>query len=508
MVGTAVASKIMRYSSLTPSEDVREQQPKTRVWRRSTVVLAATSGLAACGTVLFMAKRRSVENGEATSLRALARPFQMYQGDLPMPNSATQYDGAEDNRYMQVIHNKWNEAHVFAVGDWGAPLKTGHVTAGSQAGVDDHAQYSVANAMKSRAAWANPQYILNVGDNFYYGGIEMDCNMPPNAAWGQAKADFSSGWQGIYGELANKPWLSTLGNHDYGGWQFNMGWPQQIGYSFMNYNWIMPARYYMKRIEHPDFVADYFMIDSNAYDAKDFNDPATSHNICSPHNTGGVGTCANNGGMASIDACKDWFWGSYAKQKQWLENKLAASDADWKVVVTHFPCGYDGPFYRDMKTKHGLDLLVTGHRHQQELWKPDSNSKYVQSMMKASLWDGAAPACFVTGGGGGIVSEAFGYADYGEDLLTYGFFHLTMNKAWLKIELVKPDNTVHGNWTIYPHGTKKAEEQAKATLRDDIGLCADFCGDMNNPWGKVCPGGSAPFASCAGCKGCSNMAKD
>jgi len=365
-----------------------------------------------------------------------------------MPNSATQYDGAEDNRYMQVIHNKWNEAHVFAVGDWGAPLKTGHVTAGSQAGVDDHAQYSVANAMKSRAAWANPQYILNVGDNFYYGGIEMDCNMPPNAAWGQAKADFSSGWQGIYGELANKPWLSTLGNHDYGGWQFNMGWPQQIGYSFVNHNWIMPARYYSKKVQHPDFLAEYFFIDSNAYDAMDPG-AEPQHNMCSQQHNPANAQCTANNGMANIWACKDWFMGSYRAQKKWLEEKIIASKADWKVVVTHFPCGYDGSWYKGLYENHGLDLLVTGHRHQQELWWSGTTSQYVRNFMNQN--DLGDLTCFVTGGGGGISAEKFANADYGKDLLWYGFFDLTISKNYMRIELIGLDGNIAGNVTIKPH---------------------------------------------------------
>jgi len=239
-----------------------------------------------------------------------------------------------------------------------------------------------------------------------------------------------------------------LGNHDYGGWQFNMGWPQQIGYSFVNHNWVMPARYYSKKVQHPDFLAEYFFIDSNSYDAMD---PAAepNHNICSQqHNPGGAQCTANNG-MANVWSCKDWFLGSYQAQKTWLEQKIAASTADWKVVVTHFPCGYDGSWYKGLYEKHGLDLLVTGHRHQQELWWPGTTSAYVRDFMnKNDLGD---LTCFVTGGGGGISAEKFSNADYGRDLLWYGFFDLTISKNYMRIELIGLDGKVAGNTTIQPH---------------------------------------------------------
>jgi hypothetical protein len=264
----------------------------------------------------------------------------------------------------------------------------------------------------------------------------------------------------------------------------------------MNYNWIMPARYYMKRMQHSGFAVDYFMIDSNHYDAHAMNEPNQDHNICSGHNNGGVSTCAANGGMPNIPGCKAWFYASYEKQKVWLEEKVRDSDAEWKVVVTHFPCGYDTGFYKHLKNAYGLDMLATGHRHQQELWRPETKSKYVQGFMRANQWDGTAPACFVTGGGGGIVSQKFAYADYGEDLIWYGFFHLHINKHWMNIELVGTDGKVSGNWTIYPHGSHNFNQQKAAKLQDS-GLCANFCGDTNNPWAKVCG-----WMSCASCDGC------
>jgi len=363
-----------------------------------------------------------------------------------MPAKSDQYDGVMEPRYVKTTSDQWDQTHVFAIGDWGAPLPD-HKTYRATPGLDEYAQYSVAKAMKNRASWAHPSYVLNVGDNFYLAGIVMDCNAAPNAAWGKAKADFSSGWQSIYAELANIPWLSVLGNHDYGGWQFNNGWPQQIGYSFVNYNWIMPARYYNKKIAHNGYDVEYFMLDTNSFDAKAPTDPDTNHNICSQkHNYGDQ--CTGNDGMANVWSCQSWFQSSWSAQKAWFEEKLAASNARWKIVVTHFPCGYEGSWYKALREQHGLDLIVTGHRHQQELWWPGTTSKYVRNFMNQN--DLGDLVCVVSGGGGGITAQKFMDADYGRDLLWYGFFHLTISKWELKVELVDIDGGVKGNVTIKP----------------------------------------------------------
>lgn len=467
-------------------------------WASRLAVAAGVVGLGSCAVLMHQFRNTAI------MMDKFLKPFRLYDsgqpGCLPMPARSDQYDGIEDQRPVQVIE-EGGKANIFVIGDWGATLPD-HITF-SGGGSDNYAQFSVGNVMKDRAKWAKPQYVLNVGDNFYVEGLQHSCNAPPNDNQGVTTAAFTSGWQGIYGDVANIPWLSVLGNHDYGGWRFDKGWPQQIGYSFINYNWIMPARYFMKRIAHAGFNADYFMIDTNAWDAHDIGEPGENadHNICSRHNFGGAGTCAANGGMNNIGECKAWFWNTYAVQKQWLEEKLKASDANWKIVVTHFPCGYDSAYWKDMKMKYGLDLMLTGHRHQQELWHPHSTSKYVQSFMQTSQWDGNAPTCVVTGGGGGIISQKFPYADYGHDLLWYGFFHLTMHKDWLQIELVDTDGVVKGNTTIYPRGSQGYEvaKNVKLTMQ---GICESYCGDTNNGWSKVCSWGYAPWMSCAACPGC------
>lgn len=393
-----------------------------------------------------LALQAAEENAE--NLRSLLSPRLRYNssgtGGRRAPYISTLYDGLEDERIFQVSESdsEYGLTHVFAIGDWGATLP-GHYTApnkrgpgrkcpnncGYVNGIDDRAQILVANVMKQRAGNSNPQYVLNVGDNFYWSGIREGCSSAH--ASGATHSDFASGWQGVYGGLTSKPWISCLGNHDYGGWQFNHGWPQQIGYSFVNRNWVMPGRYFSRKMHHPGYTVEYFVIDSNAYDAKDpGEDP--EHNICSRQHNPGDANCAAGGGPSSVGSCKSWFWSGYAQQKRWLQSKLSQSTADWQVVVTHFPCGHDAGFYRMLHTSYGLDLLVTGHRHDQELW-PNSG-------MMGGL------TCFVTGGGGGITSESVPTMDNTQ----YGFFDLTFSKTKIQVELIGLNGAVLRSSWVYP----------------------------------------------------------
>jgi len=418
-------------------------QPRVRAKLAARVVGASAAMLAGAAGVSCWASSRGSRALHVGSLVPVQQKW-----NRPMPGKSSQYDGVEDTRDLW-INTKDEVVHIFVIGDWGGVLPS-HQTAGCKHGWDCTAQFQVANAMRARAKWTCPQYVCNVGDNFYYAGLPESCNAPPGAAWGGPKAAFGANWLYMYGELTNLPWISCLGNHDYGGWQMNNGWPQQIGYSFVHHNWIMPARYYSRKMQHKGFVMEYFIIDSNVYDAKDPH--VAEHNICSlQHNPWGA-QCTGNDGMPNVWSCPGWFWGSYKWQQKWLEAKLQGSCSEWKIVITHFPCGYDGSWYRGLHEKYGLDLLITGHRHQQELWWKGSPSRYIQKFVWSS--DLGDLPCFVTGGGGGITSEWFSDADYGWDLQLYGFFDLTVSREWMNIDLVAPNNVVRGNLTIHPHARR------------------------------------------------------
>merc|ERR1719245_1217630 len=183
----------------------------------STGRLGRFVGLAALAFVLGATVLVKQSRGTGVKSTPSEKPFRLYDGGLDMPGRADQYDGIDDTRGVNVEDND-GSASVFAIGDWGAVLPD-HCTFAAAEGEQD-AQYRVADQVKSRAWWANPQYVLNVGDNFYVDGLHTSCNNPPSDDQGATEEAFRSGWSDIYGQVADVPWLGVLGNHDYGGWRF------------------------------------------------------------------------------------------------------------------------------------------------------------------------------------------------------------------------------------------------------------------------------------------------
>lgn len=344
-----------------------------------------------------------------------------------------------DKQHRQCICGHADLVRCFSTAGQECPGSCGFVPA-----IDGQAQLLVAAAFRARAAKNNPQYILNVGDNFYWGGIEKTCGTSMSEISSTARHQFDQVFEGIYSGpgLDNKPWFSVLGNHDWGGRVFTNGWDQQIAYSWASKRWRLPAPYWSQRVEYPNqnFSVDYFMLDSNAMDARDpWLDP--DHNICSNHNAPSA-DCSSTGGPASTAACKDFFWQLWQEQQAWVETALKQSTAEWQIIVTHFPCGHEAPFYSKLHSDYGLDLLVTGHRHSQELWMPGS---YVSKQL-------GGLACFVTGGGGGITSEASPadmaqWAGEGQ----YGFYDLTISKAKILIESINWDGRLLRSAEINRH---------------------------------------------------------
>eukprot|EP00931_Biecheleriopsis_adriatica_P105203 TRINITY_DN79770_c0_g1_i1.p1 TRINITY_DN79770_c0_g1~~TRINITY_DN79770_c0_g1_i1.p1 ORF type:complete len:551 (-),score=101.54 TRINITY_DN79770_c0_g1_i1:434-2086(-) len=463
---------------------------------KASLLLAAVSALLAVAVTKLMLRPR-----QAHALRS-EESLQLEGKNLktwgpPLPRTASQHNGIE---WPAMTVRGRKPVHFFAVGDWGsldgavvppAPFKRMIQVKGGAApgphtfvsrnscpcpqadlvmcfevhggpgcrsdcgyteGVDNFAQVLVAKQMKARAAKSDPALVLNVGDNFYWGGIPEHCGSVPmwKVSW-LAHSMFDTIFNNIYRGygLDAKPWLSVLGNHDYGGRSFTSAWEMQIAYTWHSDRWVMPAQYYMQHVVFPDqdFTVDIYMLDSNKEEAwtPDVN-PA--HNICSSKYNHPPADCSGVGGPASPADCPHYFARLWNEQVRWLEQKLKISEADWQIAVTHYPCGTDASWYQRLHDYFGLDLLVTGHLHTQSVLNLGGTF--------GGLW------CIITGGGGGILSES---PVVGDESNSYGFFDLSINKSHLSFESINFKGLSLGTWSIAAPVTSTSMPETSSTSR-------------------------------------------
>eukprot|EP00930_Biecheleria_cincta_P035718 TRINITY_DN2454_c0_g1_i1.p1 TRINITY_DN2454_c0_g1~~TRINITY_DN2454_c0_g1_i1.p1 ORF type:complete len:563 (+),score=76.40 TRINITY_DN2454_c0_g1_i1:77-1765(+) len=443
-------------------------------------LIVGTLLLASCACSLAILGRQN-SNAEAKSAKPLRQLTLKSQGPPP-PTNASEYNSLS---WPPMKVSGTEEMHIFAIGDWGGldgvitPVTQTHKMVMYQGGetpgphvfahrpgactdpdmvlcfesayrkqfpggckpacgfhpdIDVQPQILVAEQMKARAKTSDPKFVLNVGDNFYYGGIPLPCGSPMAKLTGMAGEMFDEIFNNIYSGpgLDGKPWLSVLGNHDYGGWLFTNAWDQQIAYTWHSDRWLMPAQYFMQHVDFPDqgISMDIFMLDSNAQDAAT-PDAVESKNLCSRHHNPPGASCAATGGPPSVDRCSMWFQNLWKEQQRWTERKMSASGADWQVIVTHFPCGHAASWYKMLHNELGLDLLVTGHTHIQQVFEPGGAL--------------GGLTCLITGGGGGILSDV---PPHDHDTNAYGFFDITITKEVLTLESINLFGKTLGKWTI------------------------------------------------------------
>merc|ERR1719221_611649 len=126
-----------------------------------------------------------------------------------------------------------------------------------------------------------------------------------------------------------------------------------------------PAQYWKTKVWYPETSVDYYFVDSNLFVAMDpkLDD---SHNLCSLKHNDGSASCGAEG-PTSLEECPRWFGLLWVKQMRWLDENLGASTADWQIVVTHFPPMWGKDDWMYLAAKHGIDIMISGHIHKQDL---------------------------------------------------------------------------------------------------------------------------------------------
>ena len=169
-----------------------------------------------------------------------------------------------------------------AVGDWGRD--------------GAYHQADVAARMAETAEATGARFVLAVGDNFYEDGVT-----------GVADPKWKTSFEDVYAAPSLQiPWQAALGNHDYHG-----NTQAQLDYAKTSSRWRMPARWYGFSQTAPDGArADFFVLDTSPMIQAYYADGAQKVKV------------------AGQDV---------KAQMAWFEAALAASTADWKIVIGHHP---------------------------------------------------------------------------------------------------------------------------------------------------------------------------
>jgi len=225
----------------------------------------------------------------------------------------------------------------YSIGDWGK------ISRGLEAS---------AKSMDLISRVKQPSFILSLGDNFYPDGVESSTDEKWDTTFRQI----------FTGKNLYCPWYSVLGNHDY---LLN---PQaQIDYYLekRDLRWTMPYRYYHVTKTYENSTIQLVFIDTVQLDL-------TSAPALLPKDV----IKRENLTQSKSDT-----------HLVWIEETLAASTADWLIVIGHYNL-YTGGWHgsnrnllnllKPLFIKYKVDMYLSGHCHHLEHLS-DSGIEYVIS---------------------------------------------------------------------------------------------------------------------------------
>jgi len=265
--------------------------------------------------------------------------------------------------------------------------------------------------MGSVASQLSASAVLALGDNFYFDGIATDAN----------NYRFENTWNSVYTHPSLQvPWYLLAGNHDHYG---NV--TAEVEHSTLSDRWNFPSLYHMQSFSAPDksFSLDVIFIDTV--------------------DLAGNGVTQDESDARYYDKLSFRPRAAAATQWDWIEEKLAASTAEYVMVAGHYPvysvCQH-GPTdnllvnLRPMLIKYGAHYMA-GHDHCMMSSRDENNLMYL-----------------VTGTGNTCCTEASHVADVPpaylewyisketkEKKMTGGFSSISATKESLKMTFYNQD---------------------------------------------------------------------
>jgi tartrate-resistant acid phosphatase type 5 len=253
-------------------------------------------------------------------------------------------------------------------------------------------QTSVATQMAKQAAKVHAAFVISVGDNFYEEGVQKPTDN-----------QFKTSFEDIYKAPSLQiPWYVAIGNHDYHG---NVD--AEIDYSKVDPRWHMPARYFTVHQTIDDTTSlDLFFLDTSPFVTQYRTEDAYKSHVA------GIDTKA---------------------QVRWLDSALAASTAQWKMVIGHHPVYSASPKHgntpeliaaiKPLLEKYHAQVYLCGHDHNLQHSHVGHVDYYVS--------------------GGGSEARPAGHAPYTKFSATSpGFLAVELGPMWLHAQFINQRGTV------------------------------------------------------------------
>ncbi len=224
--------------------------------------------------------------------------------------------------------------NFLVIGDWG---RNGYFN-----------QADVAYGMGVVGEAIGSRFTVSTGDNFYLRGVT-----------GVDDVKWRRSFEDIYrAPSLQSRWYVTLGNHD---WMGDV--TAQVRYTERSDRWYLPAQYYAETLTLPDSTAER---------------PGTRV-LMVFLDTQPIAVSRDR--RRYFDTRADW---DDDAQLAWLDQTLAESDADWKLVFGHHPVYTGSIRYTDSPVlierlvplflRHGVQAYVAGHEHSLQHHRPEGSA--------------------------------------------------------------------------------------------------------------------------------------